>query len=148
MHTIQDSTSIKTTPARALEALSTKEGFKGWWTTDCDCDAEKQTATFRFEKQGSGLLEATFRLDSKDAQRIAMTCVSHTNKGDWLGTKLVFTLTPDGDTTRVDLVHSGYPAKNDVYAACVKGWTFFLGSLKSYIETGKGEPHVRASHAA
>jgi uncharacterized protein YndB with AHSA1/START domain len=145
MHTIENSTLITTTPARVLTALTTKEGIRGWWTTDCDADCEKHEATFRFDKQ-DGETASTFRLDSADERGVAMTCIRH--DGDWLGTKLVFKLSADGDKTRVDLVHSGYPAKNELYEMCVKGWGFFLGSLKQYLETGKGEPHVRKNKAA
>jgi uncharacterized protein YndB with AHSA1/START domain len=147
MHTIEDRIRITATPSRVVEALTTKEGIRGWWTTDVDCDSEKREATFRFEKQ-SEVMTATFRLDSADERGVAMTCVHTTNNGDWLGTKLVFDLAVDGDGTQVVLRHSGYPAQNEVYANCTKGWSFFITSLKSYIETGKGEPHVRPSRAA
>ena len=147
MHTIENTALISSTPARILEALTTKDGIRGWWTTDVDCDSDKREATFRFEKR-VGVMAVTFHLDHADESRVAMTCIRETNNADWLGTKLVFALRADGNATRVDLVHSGYPAKNEVYEMCTKGWAFFLNSLKSYIETGQGEPHVRPSKAA
>jgi uncharacterized protein YndB with AHSA1/START domain len=147
MHTIENTLRIAATPARVLEALTTKEGIRGWWTTDVDCDSDKREATFRFEKQ-VGVMAVTFRLDAADAKRVAMTCIRETNNTDWLGTQLVFELAADDDGTRLHLVHSGYPAKNEVYEMCTKGWGFFLGSLQSYLETGKGQPHTRPSRAA
>jgi len=61
----------------------------------------------------------------------------------------VFRLAPTADgATRVDCIHSGYPAKNEVYAMCTKGWAFFMGSLQRYLETGKGEPHTGPAKAA
>src|SRR5205814_3189987 len=35
----------------------------------------------------------------------------------------------------------------ETYDACTKGWAFFLGSLKRYLETGLGEPHVGPTQA-
>jgi uncharacterized protein YndB with AHSA1/START domain len=147
MHTIETNILIQATPARVLEALTTKDGNKAWWTNDVDCDSEKREATFRFEKQGSEVA-ATFRLDSADESGVAMTCIRETNNKDWLGTKLVYRLIADGAATRLELAHSGYPAKNDVYENCTKGWAYFMSSLKSYLEVGKGTPHVRPSKAA
>src|SRR5262249_54079207 len=110
-------------------------------TTDVDCDSAAREATFRFDRQG--LVEVTFHLDVAEADRVAMTCIRESNNADWLGTKLSFALVPAGDATRVELVHAGYPATNDHYDLCVKGWAYFLGSLKRYVETGTGEPHRR-----
>jgi len=142
MFTIENSIQISAPANRVLEALTTKAGIRGWWTTDVDCDLEAREATFRFEKQ-AGVMAVTFRLDAADDKRVAMTCIRETNNADWLGTTLTFSLAPAAGGTRVDLVHAGYPAKNDLYDMCTKGWAFYLGSLKRYLETGKGEPHER-----
>jgi len=139
-YSIENQIQIAVTPNRVLRALTTLEGIHGWWTTDADVGADR--ATYRFEKQ-VGPMAVTFRVDTADERRVAMTCVGETNNADWLGTKLVFALVPAAGGTRVELVHSGYPGKNEVYEMCTKGWAFFLGSLKSYLETGKGEPHRR-----
>ncbi|HEU0030416.1 MAG TPA: SRPBCC domain-containing protein [Kofleriaceae bacterium] len=140
MYSIENTIDIHAPAARIVEALTTQSGIEGWWTTDTDvCDRE---ATFRFGKQGD-LVEVRFAIEDKTASRVALTCIAETNNADWLGTELVFALSPIAGGTRVALVHAGYPAKNEVYANCVEGWAFFLDSLKRYLETGRGEPHVR-----
>src|SRR5688572_22606700 len=145
MYTIENSTLISSTPARLLEALTTKDGIKGWWTNDVDCDAEKREATFRFDKNG-GEVASTFRLDTADDGCVVMTCTAASH--GWLHTTLVFRMQAQGNKTRVALVHAGYAAKDELYENCTKGWAYFLESLKQYAETGKGTPHVRASKAA
>jgi len=145
MHTIEDTIQIAATPTRILEALTTKEGIKGWWTLDVACDSEKKQATYRFPQKAGGAMEVTFQLLSADAAGLVMKCVAQNNNPDWLNTTLAFKLVPDGTAvTRVDLSHAGYPAKNELHAMCVKGWAHYLRSLKSYIETGTGEPHGKA----
>jgi uncharacterized protein YndB with AHSA1/START domain len=138
MYTIENQIEIDASAARILEALTTKAGIQGWWTKDTEIDA--RTAVFRFHKE-TGTREMRFEIAKRDAARIEMVCVAETNSADWLGTRLSFALAPAGARTRVALEHAGYPAKNEVYEMCTKGWAFFLGSLKSYVETGKGEPH-------
>ena len=146
MYKIEDSILATSTPAAVLAALTTNDGLRGWWTTEVDSDCAKHTATFRFGKQAGGESAHTFHLDAADERRVAMSCTESTN-GDWLGTTLEFRIVADGTATRIELVHDGYAAKNELYDMCTKGWAFFLGSLKSYLETGKGEPHVRPKAA-
>ena len=148
MYTIKDSTLIRSTPAQIFQALTTNEGIRRWWTTDLDSDCETHEATFRFEPTAGQMHSSTFRMDSADERRIAMTCIRETNQSGWVGTTLTYTLVPDGDRTRVELVHDGYAAKDELYAKCTKGWAFFLGSLQRYLETGVGEPHVPVSKRA
>ena len=141
MHTIENTIQIAATPSRILEALTTKEGMQGWWTTDVECNEAKREATFRFARKTSEAMAVTFQLLSADEQGVVMKCIRDTNNPDWMGTTLAFKLaTIAGGKTRVDLSHAGYPAKNELYDQCVKGWAFFLGSLQKYVETGTGEP--------
>jgi len=140
MHTIENTITIAATPSRVLQALTTKEGMQGWWTTDVECDADKRQATFRFARKASEAMAVTFQLESADERGVVMTCIRDTNNPDWKGTTLAFKLAADAGKTRVELSHAGYPAKNELYDQCVKGWAFFLGSLQKYVETGAGEP--------
>jgi uncharacterized protein YndB with AHSA1/START domain len=141
MPTIENTIQIAAAPSRILEALTTKEGMQGWWTTAVECNPEQRQATFRFARKSSDPMAVTFQLVSADDHGVVMKCIRDSNNPDWLGTTLAFTLAPgEGGKTRVDLSHAGYPAKNELYDQCVKGWAFFLGSLQKYIETGTGEP--------
>jgi uncharacterized protein YndB with AHSA1/START domain len=142
MHTINNTIQINATPSTVQKALTTHEGMVGWWTTDCECNAEAREATFRF-RVDSGTKSVTFKMLSADETGVVMECIRATNNMDWLGTKLSFQLVAASGGTRVELTHAGYPAKNELYDNCVKGWAYFLGSLKSYVETGKGTPHDR-----
>jgi predicted ester cyclase/uncharacterized protein YndB with AHSA1/START domain len=142
MYNIDHTIEISATPATILGALTTKEGTKAWFTDDVDCDAAKREATFRFLTQ-AGLREVAFHLDSADERGVAMSCIAERNNPEWLGTKLSYELSPMGVGTRVRLVHAGFAAKSEAYDSTVKGWAYFLGSLKQYVETGVGTPYQR-----
>ena len=142
MYTIENTIDIAAPLATVLAAVTTKEGFRGWWTKDTECDSAKQEATFGFRNDGKVV---TFKLDHLDDRGIAMTCIRETNNPDWLGTKLAITLAPSALGTRVRLVHDGYAAKNECFERCVKGWAFFLASLAKYATTGTGEPYAAAA---
>jgi hypothetical protein len=50
---------------------------------------------------------------------------------------------PGAGGTRLEFLHDGWRERGKVYEACEGGWTHFMASLKSYLETGQGTPHVR-----
>jgi uncharacterized protein YndB with AHSA1/START domain len=134
MFTIDTSIDIAVPLARVRSAVTTEAGFRAWFAQDADFDGTQ--ATFRFA-QPSGLSRSvTLRVDRCDASGIVMTCTGHENNPDWVGTTLAIELgeTPAG--TKVRLVHSGYPAKNEVYERCTEAW--------SYAAQGRGPRHRRA----
>ena len=74
--------------------------------------------------KSSGAGSVTAQVSSADSRAIAIT----------------LTPTAGGKKTRVNLLPSGYPSKNECYAQCIKGWEHFLSSLALYTTTGKGAP--------
>jgi uncharacterized protein YndB with AHSA1/START domain len=142
MFTIDLTLDIACPLARVRTAVTTEAGCRAWWAEDTDFDGKR--ATFRFA-QRTEARSVTFQVERSDASGILMTCVAQENNPDWLGTTLAIELgeTPSG--TRVHLVHSGYPAKNEVYDRCSQAWPYFLRSLASYLLTGTGEPYPKAA---
>lgn len=142
MFTIDCTIDILAPLPRVLTAITTEAGYRAWWAEDTDFDGER--ATFRFS-QPSETRSVTLRVEHCHATGIVMTCVAHEKNPDWLGTTLAIELgeTPTG--TRVHLVHSGYPAMNEVYERCREAWPYFLRSLASYMMTGTGEPYPKAA---
>jgi uncharacterized protein YndB with AHSA1/START domain len=142
MFTIDTTIDIAAPLARVRTAVGTQAGYRAWWAEDADFDGKQ--ATFRFS-QPTEPRSVTFQVDRCDGSGIVMTCVAHQNNPDWMGTVLTIELgeTPLG--TRVRLVHSGYPAKNEVYERCSEAWPYFLRSLASYVLTGMGEPYPKAA---
>lgn len=135
MYAIEHSIEIAAPLATLRTALGTRDGFRAWFAQDTQVD-EAGRYTFTF-----GPRVVTFTLDRANDRGIAMTCVQERNNPDWLGTELTITLTPiAGGKTRVDLVHAGYPSKDECYTRCIEGWSYFLSSLAQYATTGKGTP--------
>jgi hypothetical protein len=68
---------------------------------------------------------------------------SLTRKDEWVGTEMVFRLNDEGSgRTRIDFEHVGLVPSFECYGMCVKGWRYYLGSLRQYLETGAGTPHL------
>jgi hypothetical protein len=59
---------------------------------------------------------------------------------EWIGTAQSFDLSRQGDDTVVLFTHAGWRDPSDFMAHCSARWAYFLLSLKSLMETGKGTP--------
>jgi uncharacterized protein YndB with AHSA1/START domain len=132
-------------PGAVYRAL-TKEIDK-WWTISADVISEVgDQATFRF-----GSTYWTMNVQELiPEQLIVLECVeaNHFHEGmpmsireEWLGTKLIWEIAPHREGTKIAFVHQGLIPALECYDICQAGWEyFFVNSLKSYLETGVGQP--------
>lgn len=78
-------------------------------------------------------------------------CYPHwlADKNEWKNTRIVFELSAEGDSTRIDFTHIGLEPQVECYDACVKGWDqYFKGSLVKLINEGKGLPERKQKATA
>jgi hypothetical protein len=66
---------------------------------------------------------------------------SLSKKDGWRGTTIKWEIVAIETGSKVTLTHQGLILKLECYDICQAGWNFFLGSLKDYLETGKGNPY-------
>src|SRR6476469_346713 len=90
---------LAATPATVYQALTTPEGLRGWWTQTCDvATTPGGKTTFRF-----GEHHKVMRNDSLlPGREVRWHCVearinvdAFTRKDEWVGTDIVFRLTPE-----------------------------------------------------
>ena len=128
--------SIKAPPASVYEALATADGIARWWTTVTKGDSTPgKTLTMSF-----GPNDALMRVEALEpGKRVAWEGV--TSPQDWIGTKVSFDLTPDGENTTLRFAHRGWNAERSEFMShCSMQWAIFLLSLRELVETGKGRP--------
>src|SRR5687767_7145181 len=77
--------SIQAPRERVFQALATREGLSGWWTSTTDGESKPgQTLAFRFNEH-----VCEMRVDELEpATRVVWTCVKAAP--EWVGTKLTF----------------------------------------------------------
>jgi hypothetical protein len=62
---------------------------------------------------------------------------------EWNGTTVRFDIAEDADGTTVTFTHEGLATDVECYETCANAWSMFVnGSLKAFIETGKGAPYL------
>ncbi|MBT8401200.1 MAG: SRPBCC domain-containing protein [Rhodothermia bacterium] len=60
---------------------------------------------------------------------------------EWKGTTIQWRIGGEEVRTDVTLIHQGLVPELECFEICQAGWGYFLGSLKSYLETGTGYPY-------
>src|SRR5260370_31948360 len=138
---------IAASPAKVICAL-TMEIHK-WWTTSAD-DASVigKSATFRFGKSYQTMLIK----DLVPERRVVWDCVEHVHankalsvQDEWVGTRLIWKIEPASPGSRVTFVHQGLIPQLECYEICERGWDHYARSLKSYLETGTGDPYQNSA---
>ena len=145
----QQSVVFDATPAAVYAAIATQAGLRGWWTQDCDIATKVGgTSHFRF-----GDTAKAMRVEALEPSRRVqwlcteahIACADLARRDEWVGTRLVFRLTPEGEgETRLDFEHVGLVPALECFDLCNKGWQHFLASLKGYVDTGRGTPYEPA----
>jgi uncharacterized protein YndB with AHSA1/START domain len=120
------------------EAVATKGGLSQWWSRDGvrgDSSEGSKLQFFFGQPEPAAVMEVT-RL-SPDGH-VSWICIE--GETEWVGTKLAFDLTRKDDETVVMFTHADWREPGEFMAHCSARWAYFLLSLKSYKETGKGTP--------
>ena len=120
------------------EAVATTEGLAEWWTRDGVRGESSEGSKLRIffgQPDPAAVMEVT-RLDPDG--HVSWNCVEGAD--EWVGTKITFDLTQTDNETVVLFTHADWRSPSEFMAHCSARWAYFLLSLKSYQETGKGTP--------
>ncbi len=115
------------------KALSTTKGLAGWWTSDTRGDPSE-----------GGIIEFYFNQHRVDMKVVEVDPGRHvvwqvlSGNDDWVGTKISFDISRNGDLTKVMFKHGGWRQPTEHMYHCSTKWGTFLMSLKSLLETGQG----------
>ena len=120
------------------DAVATKEGISEWWTRDGvrGESSEGSNIEFYFGSPEPAAVMVVTRLDPRG--QVEWNCVEGAD--EWVGTHLAFDLTQKDDETVVMFSHADWLSPSEFMAHCSARWAYFLLSLKSLVEAGKGTP--------
>ncbi|WP_185147904.1 SRPBCC domain-containing protein [Peribacillus simplex] len=123
---------INATPEKVYDAITTTEGFKGWWTTDAKAEPQVgSTAEFGFYNR-----QAVFQMhiDQLVPGRLVEWTAQHDMPG-WKDTKIRFELNShENGATIVNFNHSGLESMEGPYAMINTTWGTLMYILKQYVE--------------
>ena len=142
MTAIVEELTIEAAPQRVWGAITQQDEIVQWWAYEARVKPEVGSlAEFRF-RQGAFVMQ--FEVAELDAGE-NVHWISRQGPPQWAGTSVTWQLTPVQNGTTLVFTHDGFAQVDEVYEQTRGNWDYFLDSLKSYLETGKGTPGVPPS---
>jgi uncharacterized protein YndB with AHSA1/START domain len=134
---------IAAVPEKVFEAVTTKQGYQGWWTETCDINSGlNQESSIRFEKEDK-TEEMCFKvLENILNKKLTWLCISNNVFPSWVGTMITFDIETAKNGTIMIFTQKSTNRnwhKHTDYQPSANGWEFFMNSLKNYCETGEGQ---------
>lgn len=127
---------------KVYEALATPTGVAAWWatyTTGGDTVGDTITSTFTHPDSGDQIGAISYDIEELvPGKRVAWRVTD--GVPEWDGTLIRFDLEQVDDYTIVNFGHEGWAEPSEFMGHCSTKWGSFLMSLKSYVETGVGQP--------
>jgi uncharacterized protein YndB with AHSA1/START domain len=142
MSAIVEERTIAAAPASVFNALTQQDELTRWWSDEARVQPEVGSlGEFRFRPPAGVLQFEVAELDQDEK----VSWISRQGPPHWAGTSVTWHLTPVHNGTSLVFTHDGFAHVDEAYERTRGNWQYFLASLKSYLETGKGTPGVPPS---
>jgi hypothetical protein len=134
---------VEQTPEEVFVAVN---NVRAWWSGNVEGETDALDAEFTYRYQDVHYTKqkiTEFVPDKKVVWHIEEAFLNFTAEPDeWVGTDIIFEITPQGDGTELRFSHRGLVPEFECYEACSSAWGFYVnGSLKRLITTGEGDPN-------
>jgi len=134
MTAIVEELTIAAAPQRVFSALTQQDEIVQWWAYEARVKPEVGSlGEFRF-RQGAFVIQFEVAELEQDEK---VRWISKQVPPQWAGTNVTWQLTPVHSGTKLLFTHDGFAQVDERTRGA---WVYFLASLKSYLETGKGTP--------
>lgn len=130
-------------PHLVFKALTSE--IDKWWTIHCNKAVSlNDNLTVRFGETTVKEMIITELNENKsltwEVTKAYIDIKELSKKDEWVGTKIKWAISPTESGSKVCFTHEGLTPLFECYEACEGGWNYFLDSLKSFLNTGKGTP--------
>nr|WP_121272591.1 SRPBCC domain-containing protein [Pedobacter schmidteae] len=134
---------VSQSPKQVFDAIN---NVRGWWSEQIEGPTDQPDATFKYHYRDIHLCTmkiVEFVPDKKVVWFVEDNYFNFTrNEKEWTGTKVRFEIAEKGDQTELIFTHEGLVPAEECYDICAGSWgNYIKSSLKSLIETGKGNPN-------
>jgi uncharacterized protein YndB with AHSA1/START domain len=129
---------VKAAPGQLFDALTSVDGLAGWWVPVTG--SGEAGGELRFIMNSPDPL--VIHVDEATRPATVRWTVTECNfLADWVGTRPTFTITAvDGGGSELHFRHGGLTPELECIEMCANGWNHYLGSLRDYVEVGRGAP--------
>ncbi len=136
---------VNKSPRETFNAIA---NFRGWWSEEIEGNTDKPDETFFYHYKTIHLCRMKLVEMVPDKRLVYRVIENEFNfindKTEWVDTHLIFDIAQSGDRTKVTFTHEGLVPTYECYQVCNEAWSGYINnSLKSFIETGKGDPNPK-----
>lgn len=133
---------IEAPPENVFTAITQQDEITQWWANYVTAEpAVGSLAELRFDNGEVMRMEITDLTAGKNVSWLVRQAPQYAHL--WEGTTITWDLAPTSNGTKLLFGQHGFAVVDAGYEQTRTGWGYFLGSLKSYLETGKGTPYAR-----
>lgn len=129
-----------------LSVFNSIKNFRAWWSEEIEGNTDQLGETFFYHYKDVHLCKIKL-IEIVDGKKLVYLVVDNAfnfiqDKTEWINTKLIFEVSTEGNKTKIVFTHEGLVPEYECYNVCNDAWTSYIqGSLKNYIENGKGNPN-------
>jgi len=134
---------IDQSPKEVFNAIN---NVRGWWSEEIEGNTEKRNDEFTYHYKDVHRCKMKI-IESIPGKKVVWHVLDNyfsftKDKSEWIGTKIIFEITEQGNKTQLRFTHEGLVPEYECYTACENGWTQYIRhSLLDLITTGKGQPN-------
>ncbi len=136
---------VDESPKEAFKAIT---NMRGWWSEEIEGVTDKLNEEFFYHYKDIHLSKMKL-VELVPEQKVVWLVLDNSfnfieDKSEWVGTKLIFEISKEGDKTKVKFTHEGLVPQDECFEVCNEAWTNYIqNSLRKLITTGKGEPNPK-----
>ena len=135
---------VSANPEAVYNAI-TKQIDKWWTTSSTEALEVGDILTVRFGETTFKIMSVINAIPNQILEwNIKEANIDHedfSKKDEWVGTEIKWEIEKTTEGSKIIFTHEGLVPTFECYDACQGGWNYFLGSLKDFLNTGKGTPH-------
>lgn len=136
---------VEQNPAAAFHAI---QNFRGWWSEEIEGSTDTLNETFFYHYKDIHLCKIKLIEFTANSKLVYQVIENQFNfiedKTEWVGTKLIFEISIEGEKTKVKFTHEGLVPECECYNVCNDAWSGYINkSLYNLITVGKGNPNPK-----
>jgi len=140
---------VDQTPKEVFDAYN---NVRGWWSGNIEGGTDKLNDEFIYHYQDIHYCKIKLIEVIPDQKVVWLVLDNYfkftKDKNEWIGTKIVFTISQKEDQTVATFTHEGLGPQYECFEICREAWTNYIKfSLRNLITTGKGQPTAKEDDA-
>ena len=136
---------VDQTPEEVFNAVT---NVRGWWSEEIEGGTAKLNDEFKYHFKDVHACKMKL-IEVIPNKKVVWLVLDNyfqftTDKSEWVGNKIVFEITREGDKTHLHFTQIGLVPEYECFQICNDAWSNYIkNSLRNLVTTGKGQPNPK-----